>query len=165
MKTRIIPKDFDKVQKWLATLPDGLVNPVIRAFAYFYYGVFHEYNPPYKYVSRKRAGYTTSPAQIRFMFATGILESDGQGGIIFHPYERTAETQNAWRITESGKYKWSLVNASPGAYWTISDEGQTRQHKLMGKKTVSMIISENLKEGIQVIRDALMTAARSLQIK
>ena len=165
MKTRVVPRNFEKVDKFIQSLPDGLVPPVMRAFTAFYLKVFRGYNPPYKYVSRKRAGYTTSPAQIRFMFATGILESDGEGGIILNQYERTGETAKAWNVVSRGKYAYSLVNPTKGAYYTMSDEGQARQPKLIGWKKTSKLVTDNLKDGIQVIKDALVAAARTLGIK
>lgn len=141
-------RNIEEVQAFIKSLPRGTVRDGLRAFVKYVlgdkrHGLRHD--EPQKYVSRKRAGYKTSAAQWRYMFAVGILENDGQGGIKLNRYKRTGKTAEAWTATETNNgYNASVSNNKIGAYYTRDMEGRTRQHELAGRRNVLEVIQANL---------------------
>lgn len=142
-------RSLDPVNKYLKTVPFGALKVGLKAFVEYIlgnssHGLRHD--EPQKYVSRKAAGYTTSAAQMRFFFATGILERTGDGGIKLNRYTRSGETAAAWKASEKNNgYAYTLSNEKEGAYWKRSEDGQTGQHELAGARKVSEVIRDNQK--------------------
>lgn len=150
------------VQDFLQHVAKGYLIPALDAFLIYILGNDGrglKHYPPRKYVSRKQAGYKTSAKQIRFMFATGILERTSGGGIKLNRYKRTDETKNAWQIVGQGTYRPSLVNSR--AYYTMDDRGQARQPALVGWRKVTNVIRDNLKGAINAAVSAISKAIKS----
>lgn len=137
-----------KIQDFLRSLPYGTRKVGLAAISEYLLGdASHglRHDEPQKYVSRKKAGYTTSAKQMRFFFATGILERTPDGGIKLNHYQRTVETAAAWTSRETNKgYGVVLENEKKGAYFTRDNYGQTRQHELAGRRKVSKVVADNL---------------------
>jgi len=142
-----------KIQDFLRSLPYGTRKIGLAAIAEYLlgddrHGLRHD--EPQKYISRKQAGYTTSAKQMRFFFATGILERTPDGGIKLNHYKRTGETANAWVSREINRgYGIVLENEKKGAYYTRDNFGQTRQHEMAGRRKVSKVVADNLKGAIR----------------
>jgi len=140
------------VQSFLASVPRGALRVVLQAFTDYVigndaHGLRH--NEPYKYVSRKAAGYKTSPAQIRFFFATGIWKSVN-GKVVLNPYTRTNETSKAWKsVPSSNAYQMKIVNEKESAYYTRDDKGQARQPAKVGWRKVTQVLADNYLGGIR----------------
>lgn len=149
MQTKFVIRNDKEVAAFLKTLPRGTIRTALKAMADYFIGDERHglrHNEPYKYVSRAKAGYKTSAAQIRFMFATGIIENDGKGGIKLNKYKRTKATSAAWTAKETGGgYGYTLQNPTRGAYFTRSDKGQARQPALVGWRKVSKVVKDNMK--------------------
>lgn len=161
MEIRHPVRNIKNVQNFLQHVGRGFVLPALDAFLKYVLGNERHglrHYPPQKYVSRARAGYKTSPAQIRFFFATGILENVG-GKIKLNRYKRTFETQKAWQIVGQGTYRPSLVNSR--AYYTMDDKGQARQPALVGWRKVSQVVRDNLKGAINSAASAINKVIRS----
>ena len=144
-------RGIEKLEKFLKDLPHGGVKVALEAFVEYVvgnksHGLRHD--EPQKYVSRARAGYKTSAAQIRYFFAVGILERVGNT-IKLNRYKRTGETAAAWTYQMVNPWKYKIVNPKAGAYWTRDEKGQTRQHELAGRRRVSKVIADNMKGGIK----------------
>ena len=141
MQVKFTVRGMEEVQRYLRTVPYGAMRVGLKAFTEHILGnTSHglRHDEPQKYVSRKAAGYHTSQKQMAFFFATGILESDGQGGIILNHYKRSGKTAAAWKMKETrGGYGYTLTNNRAGAYWTRGEPGQTRQHAMAGRRTIS----------------------------
>lgn len=152
MKVVVKPRGFDRLQAFVKSMPRGLVKATLVALSIYYLQIFQQ-APPQKYVSRKQAGYKTSAAQIRYFFAVGILEADDSGNVKLNRYERTGDTAKAWKVTGS-PYQPQLVNETAGAYYTMDDDGQANQPRLVGWKKVSKIIKDNITGAIKAVRDA-----------
>lgn len=151
-------RGLPKLEAFLKSVPRGATKTALEAFTKYILGDSRHglrHDEPQKYVSRAKAGYTTSPAQIRYFFAVGILQKDGAGGVKLNHYKRTGETAKAWNYKVVGDYKYKLVNAKPGAYWTRGVPGQTRQHKLAGRRDVLKVIADNLAGAIRSARAAV----------
>ncbi len=87
---------------------------------------------------------------MRFFFATGILESDGQGGVKLNHYQRTGETAAAWSYHPvNGGYGYTITNDKAGAYYTRGEPGQTTQHEMAGRRSISVVIRDNLAGAIR----------------
>lgn len=153
MNTSFRVRSTKKIQDFLRSLPYGTRKIGLAAIAEYLlgddrHGLRHD--EPQKYISRKQAGYTTSAKQIRFFFATGILERTPDGGIKLNHYKRTGETANAWVSREINRgYGIVLENEKKGAYYTRDNFGQTRQHEMAGRRKVSKVVADNLKGAIR----------------
>lgn len=153
MNTSFRVRSTKKIQDFLRSLPYGTRKIGLAAIAEYLlgddrHGLRHD--EPQKYISRKQAGYTTSAKQMRFFFATGILERTPDGGIKLNHYKRTGETANAWVSRETNRgYGIVLENEKKGAYYTRDNFGQTRQHEMAGRRKVSKVIADNLKGAIR----------------
>jgi len=153
MNTSFRVRSTKKIQDFLRSLPYGTRKIGLAAIAEYLlgddrHGLRHD--EPQKYISRKQAGYTTSAKQMRFFFATGILERTPDGGIKLNHYKRTGETANAWVSREINRgYGIVLENEKKGAYYTRDNFGQTRQHEMAGRRKVSKVVADNLKGAIR----------------
>jgi len=153
MNTSFRVRSTKKIQDFLRSLPYGTRKIGLAAIAEYLlgndrHGLRHD--EPQKYVSRKQAGYTTSAKQMRFFFATGILERIPGGGIKLNHYKRTGETANAWVSREINRgYGIVLENEKKGAYYTRDNFGQTRQHEMAGRRKASKVVADNLKGAIR----------------
>jgi hypothetical protein len=141
------PKSMAAVMAYIKTIPRGAVKAGFKAFVDYLVGNKQHgfrHDEPQKYVSRAKAGYKTSAAQMRFFFATGILTRDNSGKITLHHYKRSGETAAAWKAEpRRNGYEYKIVNPKEGAYWTRGDPGRTRQHQLAGRRNMSEVVAAN----------------------
>ena len=140
-----------EVKAFLKTLPKGSIQTALPAFSKYIIGNKERglrHDEPQKYVSRRKAGYTTSQKQMRYFFAVGILENTGNG-IRLNRYVRTGETAAAWDWKMRDAWHYTIVNPKPGAYWTRDENGQTRQHAMAGRRKVTQVIADNMKGSIR----------------
>lgn len=150
-------RGIDKLEKFLRKLPYGAKKIALKAFAEYVvgnerHGLRHD--EPQRYISRARAGYKTSQAQMRYFFAVGILENVG-GKIVLNHYKRTGETAAAWNYHAVNEWQYRLVNPKIGAYYTRDNDGQTRQHALAGRRTVARVVADNFKSAIRHAQAAI----------
>lgn len=151
MNVKFKIRGLEELEAFLKKLPSGGVQVALKAFVEYVLGNTSRglrHDEPQKYVSRKGAGYKTSAAQMRFFFATGILERAGRG-IKLNRYKRSGETAAAWTAVAVNNWNYKVVNPKAGAYWTRDDGGQSRQHAMAGRRTTSKIIADNTKGGIR----------------
>jgi len=157
MQVKFQVRGIEKVQAFLRELPRGGVQVALKAFVEYVLGNSShglKHDEPQRYVSRKRAGYTTSPAQMRYFFAVGILENIG-GSIKLNHYQRTGETAAGWHYEARDAWHYKLVNNKEGAYWTRGEPGQTRQHAIAGRRKVSEVVKANTTGGLRAAVQAL----------
>lgn len=158
MEIKFSIRGVKEVQAFLKTVPRGTMKAALEAMAKYFVGDSRhglKHNEPYKYVSRKAAGYKTSAAQMRYFFAVGILERTADGGIILNKYKRTNATSDAWTYKEASPYEWKLVNPTIGAWYTRSDSGQARQPAKVGWRKVSAVVAANMKGALQRAQQAV----------
>jgi len=144
-------RGLEELEAFLKKLPRGGVRVALEAIARYVVGNTSRglrHDEPQKYVSRKKAGYTTSAAQIRFFFATGILENVG-GKVKLNRYKRSGDTAASWAYKAVNDWNYRVVNPKAGAYWTRDEKGQTRQHAMAGRRKTSKVISDNMKGAIR----------------
>jgi len=163
MQVKFEVRGIEKVEAFLKELPRGGVKVALEAFVQYVlgdssHGLRHD--EPQHYVSRKSAGYTTSPAQMRYFFAVGILENVG-GSIKLNHYKRTGQTAAAWKYVARDAWHYKLVNDKEGAYWTRGEPGQTRQHAMAGRRKVSRVVKDNTRGGLRAAIQALTKWMRS----
>jgi hypothetical protein len=139
-------------------LPRGTVKVGLRAFIEYILGNSSRglrHDEPQKYVSRAQAGYKTSAKQIRFFFATGILESDGHGGVKLNHYKRSGKTAAGYQMVAVNDWKYNIVNGEPGAYWTRDDKGQATMHDMAGRRKITAVIMDNIDGGLRAAINAI----------
>lgn len=163
MQVKFEIRGVEKLQAYLKTLPRGAVRVALKAFTIYVlgdksHGLRHD--EPQKYVSRKQAGYKTSPAQIRYFFAVGILERVGSGVRLNH-YKRSGSTAAAYDYQAVNDWKYKIVNPTAGAYFTRDNEGQTRQHSMAGRRTITKVIMDNMAGGIRSANAAINSWLKS----
>lgn len=141
MNVRFDVRGLEKVQTFLKDLPRGTVKVALEALGEWFIGTEGRglrHAPPYKYVSRKKAyGYTfSSDKQRRWFFASGGPDMIGNN--------RTGATANGWKAVQGSGYKLVLQNNAEGVYYTMSDEGQAAQPRMVGWRTVSEVVASNM---------------------
>ena len=152
VKIRYQIRGFEKLEKFLDKLPRGTIRTALSAIGEYVignesHGLRHD--EPQKYISRKQAGYKTSPAQMRYFFAVGILENVN-GTIKLNHYKRTGETAKAYNYVETNSgYGISIRNDKAAAVWTRSDTRQTTQHAMAGRRTVTKVIMDNMQGALR----------------
>ena len=139
-------KGIPELQAFLKEIPRGGIPAAVRAFGEYLlgndsHGLRHMV--PWKYVSRKAAGYKTSAKQWAFMFATGILKSEGGKVTLAHPGERHDTTRGWYGYTSDGGYSYKLRSNKASAFYTMSDKGQARQPAKVGHQKTSAVIASN----------------------
>lgn len=150
-------RGIEELQAFLKTLPYGGVRVALKAFTEYVLGSSSHglrHDEPQRYISRKRAGYTTSQKQMAYFFAVGILQRVG-GSIILNHYQRTGETAAAYNYIAVNDWNYKIVNPKIGAYYTRDDEGQTRQHQLAGRRNVIKVVMDNFNGAIRAAHAAL----------
>jgi hypothetical protein len=141
-----------ELQKFLSDIPRGTVKVALKAFTEYVIGnESHglKHSDSYKYVSGKQAGYVWSKKQIRFFFATGIWESDGQGGVKLNKYDRTGKVHAAWDYVAVTDWNYTIINPEEGAYWTRDNKGQARMPQKANWRKQTKVILDNMKGGIR----------------
>ena len=150
MKTTFRPRNLEKVQKYLAALPRGVVRVALAALSEYLVGNEQHglrHSEPYKYVSRKSA-YGVSfftPKQRRWFFwALNTGQIDPGSG------KRTGATSEAWKaVPLAGGYQFKITNNTAGGYYTRDDAGQARQPAKVGWRKVSKVLADNYAGGIR----------------
>lgn len=103
--------------------------------------------PPYKYITRKQAYGKTfvSDKQRRYVMAK-IREGRIDPGV---PH-RTSNYQRGWEMDPpNGGVKIKIINTVPYARFVGGDETQARLNAKVGWRTISDIISTNIKGAIR----------------
>lgn len=145
-------RGIERLQEYLRSVPRGTVKVALKAFVEYVIGNESrglKHSDPYKYVSGKQAGYTWSKKQIHFFFATGIWESDGQGGVILNKYQRTGKTHAAWDYVAVTDWNYTIINPEEGAYWTRDDKGQARMPQKANWRKQTRVIMDNMAGGMR----------------
>jgi hypothetical protein len=141
-------RNLEQVKKWISALPRKYRGAATKAMAEWFIGTGQrglKRYPPYKYVSRKSAYGKTfvSDKQRRYVMAK-IREGRIDPGV---PH-RTGNYQRGWNIQGEG-VKIKIVNQVPYAQFVGGDETQARLNKKVGWRTISVIISTNIKGAIR----------------
>jgi len=153
MQTKFVMRNVEKVQAYLKEVPHGSVKAVLAAFQEYFIGTDRHglrHPPPYKYVSRAKAYGSTfkSEKQRRWFWANGGPEMIGNN--------RTGNTENGWYGKETnGGYGITLSNDAPGAYYTMSDQGQAAQPALVGWRKISKVVADNMAGALRHARAAV----------
>ena len=150
-----ITPPLEKLSNFIAGVPAGVKRITWKTLGLYFlgngsHGLGHY--PPNRYVSRQQAGYTTSQAQMRFFFATGILENVG-GQVVLNRYERTGYGGESW-VMKSNDNSLSLSNDRVG--WTyVEGPNQANQPRLVGwRKAIDIVIS-NMNGAIRSAQQAV----------
>jgi len=164
MKVSFKVRNVDKVKKYLATLPRGVMRVALEAISQWLVGDSQSglrHPEPYKYVTRKSAyGVTFFTDKQRRWFFWAL----NSGKINPGNNNRTGESENAWRYVpqEKGKnYVYRLVNDTPGGYWTRDDKRQARQLGKVGWLKVSVVVKKNLAGALKAARVAVSNFLKS----
>lgn len=142
MKTTFRVRNLEKVQKYLLSLPRGVVRVALAALSEYLLGNEQhglKHSDPYKYVSRKSAYGVTffTEKQRRWFWANGGPDMIGNN--------RTGESSKAWRAEpRNDGYRYTLINETRAAYYTRNDYGQARQPAKVGWRKVSQVVKDNL---------------------
>lgn len=143
MQVKFRVQGIEPIKALLYKLPRGAVKATLAAISDYFIGSDRRglrHAPPYKYVTRKKAyGHTfSSEKQRRWFFANGGPDMIGNN--------RTGATQQGWysKVTNGG-YGMTIGNKAPGAYYTMSDQGQAAQPRMVGWQKVSAIIDANIR--------------------
>jgi hypothetical protein len=113
---------------------------------------------PYQYASRSAAyGYVASdgaPAGYfswrQFRFVMALVHSAG-----YHPGSRNDTTRRWQGDVRNDGYQYVLRTDSQAAYYTMSDEGQSRQAAMAGHDKVSVVIRNNISAAMREAYSAI----------
>ena len=146
MNVKFIPRKFEQVSAYLKALPRGTIKVAMAAIGEWFIGTDRRglrHTPGYKYVSRARAGYRPmSDKMRRWFWANGGPDMIGNN--------RTGATSNGWfKKVTGGGYGITIGNKAPGAYYTMSDEGQARQPAAVGWRKISVVVQSNMAGAIR----------------
>lgn len=133
-------RGIPELQAKLAKLPDAVQDMAIDEVADYLLNVLKQYPPP-NYVTRARAyGQTFQSAKQRKWFFWAL-----DNGFINVPYRRTQGLARGWKKLGKGRDAL-LANETEAAQFTMGDGTQSRHEKLVGWKTLSVIIGERSAE-------------------
>ena len=157
IKVEIDPTKLKAVQEWLGSLPDGAREVIVDAGMEWLVGnEFHgaKQSPYYKYVNRY-AGfpnlfYTTSTGKIVPGYASAkqhryVMAAIASGEIKPGQDNRTGKMQDSYVTTKPDPYTSITTNTSDYAKWVRGETMQTRMHDLIGWRSMSEVVSTNIK--------------------
>ncbi len=144
-----VSKSIDPFRVFLRSLPSGTKASAHKAYVEYVigderHGLKHE--PDYNEVSRTRAygqPFQTEKQWRWFFWAlnTGLIHP-GQNN-------RTHAQQQGWTFTGTPGTRLIIRNDAPGIQWTMGDEKQANQPRLVGWRKTSNVIKSNHSGGIQ----------------
>jgi len=145
---------LEKVQEFMKSVPKGVKAAAMRAIAEFIIGNKQHglrHYPSYKYITRKQAGYTTSDRQRRFLFASGIWQTDSQGNVMVKKYNRTGAFGRSWRMEQKGS-QWDRTNIMGN----IPFEGwPANMNRMGGWRKVMDVVKSNLQGAVKRGQEAV----------
>lgn len=142
--------EVEETKKYLKEVPRGTVKTGLAAIAEWIIGTPKrglKHYQAYKYITRKAAYGKTFVSDKQRRYVMAMIK---EGRIDPGAPHRTGNTQRAWyaQPTNNG-YAMTIGNKTKGAYYTRHDEGQARLNALAGWRTVSDIISTNIKGALR----------------
>lgn len=146
---KITVRNLEKVKAFIDSLPRNVRGIATKAMAEWFVGNgsrgLKQY-PPYKYITRKSAYGKTfvSDKQRRYVMAK-IRSGEIDPG---YPH-RTGNYQRGWGEIRNEVTRSRIVNNVPYAHYVGGDADQARLNKKVGWRTVSDIISTNIKGAIR----------------
>jgi hypothetical protein len=140
-KSRGIPE----VTAWLRTVAAGFKNQALKAFADYLigddsHGLAHY--PAYKYVTPFRS-YSMDPKKAAKQRGWIFTHLDQIG----HS-NRTGATSKGWKYTP-GEHRFTISNATKGAYYTMGDASQTRHQAAVGWRKMMEVVAANFNGAIR----------------
>ena len=143
MNIRFIPRNLAQVQAYLRSLPRGISDSALKAFTTYIIGTqAHglKHYSPYKYVMRKRAYGQTfkSDKQRRF-----VMAAIKEGRIDPGAPHRTGKGQRGWQMNKTSR-GYTISNAEPSMYYSMSDKGQARLNAMGGWRQVMQVVKDNM---------------------
>lgn len=156
MKISFRPRNIEKVQKYLESLPLGVLKIGLIAITEYLigdnsHGLKHP--DPYKYASRAKAyGFTGAKFENGNPVPDGYFSAEQfryvaaiTKGFTMRGPNRTGVSTDGWQYVEVTPYRIVINNPEPGSYWTQDDKGQAQQPANVGWRKVSVNISANIK--------------------
>lgn len=150
-----------ELQEKFSRLPDAAIDAGTEEANRYIIDYERSKQPSYKYVSMAQAGYKISPAQIRFFFASGIWESDGEGGVKLNKYKRTQDLASGWKVLGRGKDQ-IVVNEAPGAKWVKDIRTQSQMMFLRGWTVIQEDVKDRMPEIIRKFEAGVKKAIHKL---
>jgi len=140
LNIRFIPRNLEKVQAYLRSLPKGVSDAALKAYTTYQVGTqAHglKHYSPYRYIPIKRAGGFKSDRQRRFVMAK-IREGTIDPGV---PH-RTGKGQRGWTITKTSR-GYTIKNSETSMIYSMDDARQATLNRLAGWRKVSQSIQDN----------------------
>jgi hypothetical protein len=163
MNIRFQIKGLKEVSDFINRLPRGVRIVFMRAYTTYIlgddtHGLRHA--PPYKYVSRKQAGYAPMSDRMRGWFwANGGPDMIGDN--------RTGAISEGWQMRETDS-SWthvSITNTAEGAGWVMGT-AQARQPAKVGWRKYMNVIKDNMaggmRSGLAAVRAFIASRGRNV---
>jgi len=149
MKITIDIRKIPGVQAFLTALPRGSMRAAIKAFGDYIlgddsHGLRHMV--AYKYISRATAyGKSFVSDKQRRWFYAALAAGE------IHPGsgERHDTTRGWTGVASSDGYSYRATAKGAAAYFTMSDQGQSRQAALVGHRKASDVVRTNISGGLR----------------
>ena len=146
-------RGLDELEAFLKRMPHGTRGVAAESSTEYILGDDRhgaKHYPPYKRVTRKRAYGKTfqSDRQRRWFFAN---LNDGSLKI---PYTRTNKLRDNWEIIGS-KYNPVIRNRLSYAKHVVGDGTQSKMSKLIGWRTLSQIVDDNVRGAMRAANAAV----------
>jgi hypothetical protein len=133
-----------KLQKILDGLSEEIQDEAVEEVNREFLKVLTKYEHQQNYVTRARAyGVTFFTEKQRRWFFANLRE-----GNIDVPYHRTHALRAAWRQEGTGRRSF-IINDAEGAPFVMGDDTQSRHEKMVGWKTISVIVRENTDRAVK----------------
>lgn len=166
MNIRFEIKGVERIRSYFLDITNNVPHVAINAIAEYLRQKL-AVPSPYKYASRARAYGSTgakfengnpvpdgyfSAKQFRY-----VMARIADGTITPGTENRTGASSKAWtyKPVQAGQTTGYILNASKGAYYTMSDVGQARQPANVGWLKSSFVIAANIKEAFNAARAAV----------
>lgn len=155
IKMEISKRSLARVKTYLNSIPQKVRGVALDAYAEYLVGNEQhglKHYPPYKYVSRKTAyGQTfVSDKQRRYVMAM-IKEGKITPGVA----NRTGLQADSWSIKQTNPGRRTILNTAPGSVYTMGNNTQANQPRLVGWRKMKAVIESNAKGAIRAAQLAV----------
>jgi hypothetical protein len=154
IKMEVSQSSIDEVKKFLESIPWGAKGVALKAFTEYIignqqHGLIHY--PPYKYVTRKAAYGKTFFSDAQRGFVMAKIRS---GEITPGASQRTGLQANSWGYRGEST-RFVIFNTAPGSKFTMGNNTQADQPRMVGWRLIMDVISDNFNGGIRAAQQAV----------
>ena len=156
IKAEISKRSLENVENYLNSIALNMRRIALDTIAQYLvgddrHGLTHY--PPYKYVSRKKAYGQTFVSDKQRKYVMAMIK---QGVITPGVSQRTGKQANSWEIKEGANSgRRTIINTAPGSMYTMGNNTQANQPRLVGWRTMKEVIESNMRGAIRSAQQAI----------